>query len=115
MPHQQLVSRLQRGPVPFAEVIQHIDQHFHFTPTAFRNGEQFNEAGSNSGSCKIFAFAQQVGLSEAATLNAFGDFYVEDVLGNPAGSDHGNIRNFMRFGWAGMVFEGQALRAQVAN
>ena len=30
-------------------------------------------------------------------------------LGNPEGIDHQNIRNFMEFGWEGVVFEGEAL------
>lgn len=110
MSQQALIDRLHRGPVAFSTVIAHIDSHYHFSPTTFRNGEQVNEAGSNNGSCKIFAFAQLAGLSEAATLNAFGDYYLKDVLGNPEGNDHGNIRNFMRFGWAGIAFEGQPLR-----
>ncbi|GAB3372933.1 HopJ type III effector protein [Spongiibacter taiwanensis] len=112
MSQQELIDRLHRGPVAFATVMAFIDSHYRFEPTAFHNGEQVNEAGSNNGSCKIFAFAQLAGLTEAATLNAFGDYYVKDVLGNPDGSDHGNIRNFMRFGWAGIAFDGAPLQPQ---
>ncbi|GAK84871.1 type III effector HopPmaJ [Vibrio ponticus] len=39
----------------------------------------------------------------------FGDFYRKDVLGNPDGDDHQNIRNFIAHGWNGIKFEGQAL------
>ncbi|WP_372748435.1 HopJ type III effector protein [Litorivivens sp.] len=106
---QSLVAALQQGPVAFADVMAVIDSCYVFTPTAFRNGEQFNEANTNNGSCKIFAFAKLHQLGEQATLNAFGDFYTRDVLENPNGDDHANIRNFMRSGWAGVAFEDQPL------
>ncbi len=112
MSPEQLLDALRAGPVAFSEVMRVIDEHYVFTPTAFRNGEEHNEAGSNNGSCKIFAFAQLHGLDEAATLNAFGDFYTQDVLQNPAADDHANIRNFMRSGWQGIVFSGNALNAR---
>ncbi len=44
------------------------------------------------------------------TLLLFSEFYREDVLKNPEGTDHQNIRNFMKFGWEGIVFEGEALK-----
>ncbi len=54
------------------------------------------------------AFAKLHELSEAKTLALFGDYYRSDVLKNPEGSDHQNIRNFIREGWAGVAFEGEA-------
>lgn len=95
--------------ITFAEVIAHIDEGFDFTPTRFTNGNTINEAGQNNGSCKIFAFAQRNKLNETQTLALFGDFYRIDVLQNPEGTDHQNIRNFMKFGWEGIQFDGQAL------
>jgi len=35
------------------------------------------------------------------------------VLGNPQGTDHQNIRNFMKIGWIGIAFEGDALKPRV--
>jgi hypothetical protein len=93
----------------FQEVISTIDANYNFTPTAFQNGTTQNEAGQNSGSCKLFSFAKLHNLSKEATLSCFGTYYREDVLKNPEGSDHQNIRNFMQFGWDGIVFEGLAL------
>lgn len=97
----------------FEDTMAVIEQHYNYTPTRFMNGlgdnPVVNEAGTNEGSCKIFAFASQNKLSEQQTLNCFGRFYREDVLKNPEGSDHGNIRNFMEYGWAGIQFEGEAL------
>lgn len=95
--------------IEFEDTIGLIDSLYRFEPTAFDNGEQHNPAGQNNGSCKILAFGQLHGLSEAQTLACFGRFYRQDVLGNPAGTDHGNIRNFMRTGWAGVRFKGSPL------
>ncbi|KDE39151.1 Type III effector HopPmaJ [Nitrincola lacisaponensis] len=106
---EQLVRALQQGPVDFNAVIQCIDHYYTFTPTAFRNGALANPAGSNNGSCKILAFAQLHGLTETATLNAFGDYYTQDVLQHPQAEDHQNIRNFMQQGWTGVQFAAPAL------
>ncbi len=86
-----------------------IDEAYRFTPTAFRNGELANEAGENSGSCKIYAFGQLHALSEQQTLACFGHYYREDVLQHPDGTDHQNIRNFIKTGWGGITFSGKAL------
>lgn len=95
--------------ITFAETIATIEENYDFTPTAFENGLQHNAAGENLGSCKIFSFAEIQNLSEAATLACFGSYYYEDVLKNPSGTDHQNIRNFMKTGWDGIAFYGSAL------
>lgn len=107
---EELIKQLNRHPVNFEDVMETIDAHYDFTPTKFTNGEQVNEANTNNGSCKIFAFAKLNDLSEQATLNAFGNFYTVDVMQNPTGTDHGNIRNFIDSGWAGIQFETKALQ-----
>ena len=71
-----------------------------------------NTAGKNEGSCKIFAFALLHQLDKQQTLNLFGDYYRVDVLGNPDGDSHQNIRSFMRYGWQGIRFMGTALIAK---
>ena len=95
--------------IQFKDVIAFIDEHYDFTPTKFKNGNTINEENQNNGSCKVFSFAKLNDLSEPETLNLFGEFYREDVLKNPEGEDHQNIRNFMKFGWNGISFEGKAL------
>ena len=95
--------------INFLETIAVIEANYDFTPTAFENGLQHNAAGDNSGSCKLFAFAEIQNLSEAATLACFGAYYFEDVLKNPNATDHQNIRNFMKTGWDGIAFYGSAL------
>jgi hypothetical protein len=94
----------------FNDTLALIDALYDFTPTAFTNGAVRNEAGQNNGSCKLFSFAKLHGLSPQQTLACFGDYYRKDVLGNPQGADHQNIRNFMKNGWEGIKFEGKALK-----
>ncbi|MGE8432137.1 HopJ type III effector protein [Chryseobacterium joostei] len=107
-----LLEQLQHFPetIQFNEVIAYIDQHYDFTPTAFKNGSTENGAGQNNGSCKVFSFAKLQGLTKRQTLFLFGEFYRDDVIKNPDGNDHQNIRNFMEFGWDGVSFEAEALK-----
>ncbi len=110
-----LLVQLQQHPdtVEFAQVMDVVAEHYVYRPTRFCNGSGelmvVNEAGANEGSCRLFAFAQKLGLSEMQTLACFGRYYREDVLGNPHGSEHANIRAFMRSGWAGIQFDGSPL------
>jgi len=101
--------------ISFNQSIQLIDALYDFTPTAFKNGVQHNEAGQNNGSCKILAFALLHRLSEPQTLQMFGDYYRTDVLQQPAGTDHQNIRQFMQYGWDGVEFDGQALHGKASD
>lgn len=105
------LNQLQEHPksISFQDTIHVIEANYDFTPTAFQNGNQYNKAGENNGSCKVVAFAKIRNLSKEATLACFGAFYFEDVLQNPEGTDHQNIRNFMQTGWDGIQFEGEAL------
>ncbi|MBI4808708.1 MAG: HopJ type III effector protein [Nitrosomonadales bacterium] len=95
--------------VTFNDTIAVIESLYEFTPTSFRNGDLHNEAGKNNGSCKLFSFARLHGLSQQQTLYCFGNYYRDDVLKHPDGSDHQNIRNFIKTGWTGIGFEGAAL------
>jgi len=99
----------QAASITFNDAINIIEANYVFTAVAFSVGEQLSAAGENQGSCKLLAFAKLHNLSEQATLHLFGDYYRKDVLENPEGSDHQNIRNFMRFGWSKVSFDGQAL------
>jgi hypothetical protein len=100
---EKLDASLQE--VEFAEVMNVIAEHYQYTPSRFTNGDVISEAGTNEGSCKIFAFAQLQQLSPQQTLACFGKFYREDVLQHPDASDHANIRQFMRSGWQGVSFD----------
>lgn len=108
---EKLLEQLNQSPltVEFDDVMSVIREHYHYIETEFQNGNEINPAGSNEGSCKIFAFGRLHALSEAQTLACFGRYYREDVVMNPEGTDHGNIRNFMSSGWSGIRFSGEAL------
>ena len=107
-----LLEQLEKSSetIIFKDVIAYIDENYDFAPTKFTNGNTINEANQNNGSCKVFSFAQLKNLSKEQTLWLFGEFYREDVLNNPDGTDHQNIRNFMKFGWDGISFDGEALK-----
>lgn len=112
-----LLHQLRENPkaINFSTVIETIDEAYDFTPTGFKNGHTYNEENQNNGSCKVFAFAQLYDLSATETLNLFGDYYRVDVLEHPEKKDHQNIRNFIKFGWSGISFEGKALSEKVIN
>ncbi|RZU38299.1 HopJ type III effector protein [Fluviicoccus keumensis] len=105
------LTRLRAGETDFEDTIALINALYEYRPTRFSNGltdTLVSEAGQNEGSCRIFAFGQLNGLSAEDTLRCFGRHY-RDVLADPDGSSHGNIRRFMRDGWAGIAFDGPVL------
>ena len=108
---QNFKSKLQNTPseIEFSETMSVIEDNYNFTPTTFTNGDLKNELGQNSGSCKLFAFAIDQKLTKEETLACFGQYYFDEVLKDPNGSGHQNIRNFMKTGFEGLVFEGVAL------
>lgn len=108
----ELIQQLKDSPeqVEFSHTMNVIDSLYEFTPAAFRNGEMFNARNENNGSCKLFAFARLQGLSVEETLHCFGSYYREDVLNDPQGTSHQNIRNFMQTGWSGIEYESAALK-----
>lgn len=116
MTAEQLITKLNGDLtlIEFGEVMAVINQNYTYTATEFKNGLSemavLNQAGSNEGSCKILAFAKLHGLSKQQTLACFGSYYRVDVLQHPNGSDHQNIRNFIKDGWAGIEFSGEALK-----
>lgn len=103
-----LIKELKGNSLTFKEVLEFIETGYLHQPTAFKNGEVNNEATQNQGSAKVFAFAQLNNLNEEDTLYLFAEHY-QSVLNNPNGADHQNIRQFIKHGWSGVVFEGQAL------
>jgi len=118
---ENLLGLLRTSPdkVEFQDVMTLIAEQYDYTPTRFTNGlghdVVVNAAGENEGSCKIFAFGHLHGLTQQQTLACFGSFFREDVLLHPQGESHANIRHFMRHGWAGIHFEGEALRPKTSN
>jgi len=106
------IQKIHNSPdsIQFNETMAVIEELYEFTPTSFTNGELTNAAGENSGSCKLFAFAQLQDFSKEQTLQCFGDYYRVEVLPAPEGTNHQNIRNFIKTGWNGLKFDAQALK-----
>jgi hypothetical protein len=108
------IKKIKAGePAYFAETMAVIADNYQYQPTRFTNGliddVLVNESGNNEGSCKIFAFALLHQLNKQQTLELFGDYYRIDVLTKPNGTDHQNIRNFIKYGWVGLHFDGDVL------
>ncbi|WP_299903115.1 HopJ type III effector protein [uncultured Aquimarina sp.] len=110
----EFIDKLRETPesIVFEETMHVIDTNYNFTPVSFTNGEIVNEAGQNSGSCKLFSFARLQKLTQQETLYCFGEHY-KDVLQNPDGDNHQNIRNFMKTGWEQLSFNDQALTEKI--
>lgn len=108
---QSLLEKLKQHQLPFAQVIDFINDRYQHQPTAFKNGDAYNEESQNQGSARVFAFAKLNNLNQADTLYLFAEHY-QSVLASPEGTDHQNIRQFMQHGWDGIKFEGEALVAK---
>jgi type III HopJ-like effector protein len=106
------LNKLKTDPesIEFEDTISAIEANYNYTPSAFVNGGVTNDAGQNEGSCKILAFAFINNLTVTETLNCFGKYYRDDVLGNPAGDDHQNIRQFILDGFEGVKFDSLPLQ-----
>ena len=105
---QILLAGLKAGSVTFAQVIEFIETYYQHQPTAFKNGDTYNEATQNQGSAKVFSFAKSNNLNAEDTLYLFAEHY-RSVLATPDATDHQNIRQYMVHGWQGIAFEGEAL------
>ena len=91
-------------------VMDVVEKSYRVRSVPFSVGDVSSAAGENMGSAKILSLGQMLSLSKEVTLWLFGDYYREDVLKNPEGTDHANIRAFMKVGWSGVSFpEGLAL------
>jgi len=115
MTQEELLNTINNNSndIEFDDVIDTINRYYSYTPTRFVNGIGndivINEAGVNEGSCKIFAYARIVGLTKQQTLACFAQYY-RDVLSDPGGDNHANIRCFNRHGWKGIHFDSDALK-----
>ena len=109
MTQEEYLEILRSGAkMKFEDLIALIDDDYNYTPAGFTNGEVENTADENQGSAKLFCFAAIHQLSQLETLHCFGQYY-QDVLNSPESDSHGNIRNFMTYGWGGLKFESPVL------
>jgi hypothetical protein len=108
------LASIAAGHGRFHDTLELIKQGFEYQPTGFHNGPLANQAGENEGSCRVFSLAQYCNLNEADTLRLFAEHY-QQVLDDPAGESHDNIRQFMATGWSGIRFDEQPLRKRPAT
>lgn len=105
--NQQIVDsftqRIQDQNYQFEETLAFIEQHYHFTPSAFMNGHVENSAEQNQGSCKVFALAELLTLSKEQALLCFGQHY-RDVLATPNVDNHHNLRRVLKEGLTHITF-----------
>lgn len=103
------LASLDGGHADFDDTMALIERHFDYNPAGFHNGPIFNTAGENAGSCRLFGLGLYCSLNEADTLKLFAQHY-QQVLNDPAGESHSNIRQFISTGWSGIRFEDTPLR-----
>mmetsp|Transcript_38850 Transcript_38850/g.90353 ORF Transcript_38850/g.90353 Transcript_38850/m.90353 type:complete len:202 (+) Transcript_38850:347-952(+) len=88
----------------FEEFIEMVDECYEYGLIEFKNGDIVNEPGENDGSAKVLSYAALANFDNETTLKLWGQYYRE-VLADPDGGSHPNIRNFMKYGWEGVPFE----------
>lgn len=103
-----ILEKLNQNEANFADVIAYIEENYNYTASAFVNGNQENAIDQNQGSAKVFAFANLNNLSKEDTLKLFAEHY-EAVLATPEGTDHNNIRQFIKNGWERLKFKNEVL------
>jgi hypothetical protein len=108
------LASIKAGHSHFADTLELVAGAFDYRPTGFHNGPLFNAAGENEGSCRVFSLGQYCNLNEADTLQLFAEHY-RQVLDDPAGDSHANIRQFMATGWSGIRFEQPPLSQRPAT
>mmetsp|Transcript_15487 Transcript_15487/g.33703 ORF Transcript_15487/g.33703 Transcript_15487/m.33703 type:complete len:210 (+) Transcript_15487:101-730(+) len=90
--------------IMFEDVIEIIDKYYEDGLIEFKNGDMNNAPGENVGSAKVLSYAALSGMDKEETLKLWGQYY-RDVKATPDGTDHQNIRNFIKYGWEGVPFE----------
>lgn len=103
MTSEQFKARLGEADHLFADTLAFVETHYHYSPSAFRNGPVDNSPQQNQGSCKVLAMAKDQGLSDQQALHCFAEHY-QSVLADPDGTDHANIRALMKHGLAAVSF-----------
>jgi len=109
MTQEAYLKELRSGvKMQFKDLMALVDDNFNHTPASFTNGTLDNSEDENQGSAKLFGFAAIHQLTPLETLHCFGEHY-QDVLNDPQGTAHQNIRNFIIYGWEGVKFNSPVL------
>lgn len=99
-----LMLLLEQGKARFQDVINFIDHYYDYHSSSFVNGQKSNARGQNDGAARVLAFGHLNNLSVLDTLKLFAEHY-QAVEANAGGTDHENIRQFIRYGWFGLMFD----------
>ena len=104
-PAKEFAERIKKGGSVknFDETLSLIDTHYNYFAVPFTCGDAVNPPNVNTGAAKVFSFGLMTKMSVDETLKLFGEHY-DSVKSNPNGSDHANIRNFIKKGWAGSTY-----------
>lgn len=86
------------------DVLETINSHYETQLLEYRVGNIVNKQGENEATGLILSYAALSNMNQETTLKLWGQYY-RDVLKNPTGTDHANIREFMKTGWKGVPFE----------
>ena len=111
---REFVAQLAEDNFQFETTLTFIEQNYSFSPSAFDNGGVLNTAEQNQGSCKIFALAQLLNLSQQQALACFGQHY-RDVLATPEVDNHHNLRRVLKEGLADIRFDTFPLKLKTQN
>jgi len=88
----------------FAEFVELVNEQYETGLLEFKNGDVVNKPGENEGSAQVLSYAALANFDKEMTLKLWGEYY-RQVVASPDGTDHQNIRNFMKTGWEGVPFE----------
>ena len=105
---------LQQDNFVFETTLEFIETYFNFTPSAFNNGGVQNSKEQNQGSCKVFALAQLLNLTQQQTLRCFGQHY-RDVVATPEVDNHHNLRRVLKDGLENITFDQFPLELKVES
>ncbi len=108
------LSQLEQENFQFETTLAFIEEHFDFTPSAFNNGGVLNSIEQNQGSCKVFALAELLNLSQQQALCCFGQHY-RDVLATPDVDNHHNLRRVLKEGLDNISFDQFPLKAKAQS
>ena len=99
-----IIRKNKKSILSFKFILQSIESCFKFNiNNGFKNGIIYNELNTNIGSLKVLLFAKLFKLNKLTTLKLWSEHYF-NVLNDPNGTSHGNIRNFIKYGWLGIDF-----------
>lgn len=101
---ETFLQQLNSDEHVFATTLEFIETWFDFTPSAFQNGSVANAVDQNQGSCKVFALAQLLELTQEQALRCFGEHY-RDVVATQDVDNHHNLRRLLKEGLADISFD----------